>query len=124
MRNKATTTGLQATERERDTERRRDPERRRLIEEGKNILVVLLLASSADTKRNRLPYLTLYNSATFSHPGQPKTSRRERAGQRSCACTSLPVGRQHAHALSTMHTHTRELRLSVMSPALSLWWLQ
>lgn len=56
MRIKATTTGLQAAEREIEMDGKKDPERRRLTAREKKKLFVLLLASLAGTDRNRLPY--------------------------------------------------------------------
>lgn len=67
MRIKATTTGLQAAERDRGREKEGSREEATHCrgKKKKKTLIVLLLASFAGTDRNRLRYLTLYNSATF-----------------------------------------------------------
>lgn len=136
MRIKATTTGLQAAERDRGREKEGSREEathcRAKKEKKKKNLIVLLLAPLAGTYWNRLPYLTLYNSATFSpsRPTEDQNKKKKKTKKRSwskgvaclCLCVYLaPVG-SVTHTLSTMHTC--ELKSSVMSQTLSLCWVQ
>lgn len=65
MRIKATTTGLQAAERDRGREKEGSRKEATHCRGKKKNLIVLLLASLVGTDRNRLQYLTLYTSATF-----------------------------------------------------------
>lgn len=83
MRIKATTTGLQAAERDRDREKEGSREEathcsatKNKIKKIKNWLCSCWL-SLVGTERNRLRFLTLYNSATFSHLDQLKSRRRK-----------------------------------------------
>lgn len=88
-----------------EAERKRDPERRPFTaeekEKEKKHLIVLLLASLAGTDRNRLRYLTLYNSVTFPDLDQLEEEEESWSNELHVwLCVYLaPVG-------SVTHTHT------------------
>lgn len=132
MRIKATTTGLQAAERYRGREREGSREEATLqgtkkMKTKKPHCAPADFLPVAGTDRNRLRYLTLYNSATFSHLDQLRI-RRKKELVNGAACMGVRVPRSwslcisHTHTFSTMHTRELcELKSSVMSQTLSLW---